>query len=138
MNAAADVPLTDLMIRAESGLERKLCGLAIFQPKTIAELTADFTPEIDQAAIAFFMKFKKRRAEIMQATHDQALDIVMPCCGPDDFFNRFWPMVSANEINTYTGAQEILTEIIAARTARKAIRWVEQSGLLEKEAVNYA
>ena len=38
-------------------------------------------------------------------------------------------------MNTYYAAQEIINEVIAARTARKAVRWVETSGILEEAVI---
>jgi len=143
-----NIALVDLWIRAEARLERRAAALAVHWPKILAETSAGWAPEVDQAAIRFFRRFEKVRAKILTASHDQAQELARECCGPE-----FWLISATVEglspetfdpnilscgyaINTYNAAQEIINEITAARAARKAIRWAEQSGILQ-EAVNY-
>ncbi len=123
------VMLVDIMIRAESRLERKLAGLALYWPKTILKATHDYNPEVDLAAIDFFKEFKKNEKLIMASTHDKAVDIAFLCWDPVQCIRLFLSL--GLECNTALDCQKIVSEITAARTARKAIRWVEESGLIE-------
>ena len=137
-----NLALVDLMIRAEARLERRAAALAMVQPKILAETSAGWAPEVDQAAIRFFQKFEKARAEILKADNDRSIELARSCCGPG-----FWLIMETIDqqsaetydmsilaggykINSYDAAQSIISEITAARAARKAIRWVEQSGIL--------
>jgi hypothetical protein len=131
MSAPENVPMTDLMIRAEAKLERRAAALSIFQPKVLGETSAGFKPEIDQIAIQFFQKFEKVRYEIMSADHLKSIELARGCCSVEEFFRYLWPTIGGN-LDTYDAAQEIINEIIMARAARKAVRWVEQSGILQE------
>ncbi len=117
----------EIMLRAEAALERRLCGLAICQPKVIATLT--IRPEIDLAAKEFFDTFDRRKVDIMTADTEAAIKIAVECCSSYRDFYRFWTAV--DEINAHREAPNFGAELIAARTARKAIAWVESSGILE-------
>jgi len=58
-----DEILDDILIQAESALERRLAGIAIFRPKEIAQMKT--RPEVNLDARAFFAKFDKRRDDIL-------------------------------------------------------------------------
>ena len=51
---SANYPLVDIMVRAEAQLERQAAALAMVQPKVIAETSANWRPEVNQAAIMFY------------------------------------------------------------------------------------
>lgn len=119
--------LIDQYLLVEGKMERRLAGLAIFQPKAAAQST--IRPQIDQSAITFFKKFDERREEILKADTGEAIRIAFSCCEHYDFY-RFFSMIM--DINTVEEAPKFGRELVALRTARKAIRWVEESGLLER------
>jgi hypothetical protein len=116
----------EIMLRAEAALERRLCGLAICQPKVIASLK--IRPEVDLGAKEFFAKFDQRREEILASDDLRAIQIAVECCPTTRDFDRFWRAIE--DVNTVDLAPNFGSELVAARTARKAIHWVESSDLL--------
>lgn len=120
--------LAEIMLLAEHKLERRLCGLAICQPKVIA--LSKIRPEVEIGAIAFFKEFEKRIPDILAADELTAIKIALLCCkNYRDFWNFF---TAIDNLNTFEVAPNYGAELIAARTARKAIHWVETSGILEE------
>lgn len=115
------------MLRAEAALDRELSGLALCQPRVIAK--SAIRPEVDIGAIAFFKKFDARKSEILAADELEAIKIAYRCIEQPDFF-RFWRAI--NEVNAFETAPKFGEELIAIRAARKAIRWIETSGLLKE------
>lgn len=125
--------MVEIILRAERALERRLCGMAIIHPKIIASLS--IRPEIDLAAIEFYKRFEKRIPDILAAEDDDAaIRIAVTCCKARDFFH-FWAAVRS--VNAFEESQSIEKELNAIRTARKAIRWVEESRILEEVANAY-
>lgn len=120
--------LVEIMLAAEAALERRLCGLAICQPKIIAVST--IRPEIDQGAIAYFKKFDAQINDIQSADELGAITLAVGCCSSYRDFWRFYAAIDG--LNTCQVAPNFGAELIAARTARKTIRWVEESGLLKE------
>lgn len=118
--------LVEIMLLGEKGLERRLCGLAILQPKVIAALT--IRPEVDREAREFFTRFDQKKDEILAANEADAIRIAYGCCNPVDFF-RFWAAVE--DVNAYELAPNFGKELIAMRSLRKAVRWIETSGILK-------
>lgn len=127
--------LDDILTQAEGRLERRLAAVAMFQPKVIAQL--DYLPEIDLSAKSFFQKFNSRRADILNASELQAIQLAYACCGYDgDWYHAdFWKFFGAlGDTNTFQYAQEIGRDLAALKTVRKSVRWIETSGLLEGAA----
>lgn len=125
--------MVDVILRTEAAMERRLCGMALIHPKIIASLS--IRPEIDLAAIEFYKRFEKRIPDILAVEDDDAaIRIAMTCCKTRDFFH-FWAAVSS--INAFEESQTFEKELNAIRTARKAIRWVEESRILEEVANGY-
>lgn len=119
--------LVDIFLAAEGAFERELAALAIFQPQTIANL--DIRPEINQAAIAFFKKFDKRKDEILAADDLTAIKIACECCEKDDWY-RFYAEIYG--VNTFIESQKFGPDLIALRTVRKALMWIQESGVLQR------
>lgn len=125
--------MVEIILRAEAAMERRLCGMAIIHPKIIVSLS--IRPEVDLAAIEFYKEFGKRIPEILAAADDDAaILIALKCCKRRDFFH-FWAAVST--INAFEESQNFERELNAIRTARKAIRWVEESRILEEVTNGY-
>lgn len=114
--------LVEIMLSAEAALERRLCGLAICRPKTMAESAV--RPEIDLGAKAFYDKFEKAIPEILAATEDDAITLAVYCCASYRDFFRFYAAIQ--DIDTFHTAPNFGAELIAARTARKALRYLEE------------
>lgn len=125
--------MTEIILRAEAALERRLCGIAIIHPKVIAALS--IRPEIDLAAIEFYKEFDKRRAAILAAEDDDAaILIALKGCNRRDYFHF---MAAVDAVNALEESRAIEQEINATRTARKAIRWVEESRILQEVSDGY-
>jgi len=119
--------LVDIFLAAEGALERELCGLAIFQPQVIAK--SEIRPEVNLAAIEFFKKFDARKDEILAADDLEAIKISCGCCDKDDWY-RFYAEIYG--VNTFVDAQIFGPDLIALRTVRKALTWVQESGVLQR------
>lgn len=125
-----DAILDDIIAQAEAMLERRAAGLAICQPKALAQ--QNITPEVDLPAISFFRKFNQRRKEILESDELMAIKIAISCSG-DDFWNLYRTTNDPRqEFIAFQEAKKISKELAAVRTSRKAIQWVESSGILQE------
>ncbi|TDA63897.1 MAG: hypothetical protein D9V45_12890 [Chloroflexi bacterium] len=118
--------LVDIFLAAEGALERELCGIAILRPQEFAK--SDIRPEVNLAAIAFFKKFDELKDDILAADELAAITLAHACAG-DDFW-KFWSELYG--VNSAEESQTIGSNIIALRTVRKAVSWVEESGVLAR------
>lgn len=121
--------MVDQYVRAEGLLDRKLMVLAVSHPLTVLAAADGFNgPQVDLKAKDFWQRFISRREEIKQST--DPVSTALQCADPRDVI-KFNDLIDPLE-NCYTSAQNIISEINAARLARKATRWLEESGLLER------
>jgi hypothetical protein len=126
--------MVDKIIRAEANLERRAMALAITWPKTMAQKIENWTPQVDLISINYFKRFREKIKAINAADHGTSISIALECCTVGEWLECFRYI---DNINTYEAIDSIIEEILTARTARKALRWVEQSRILEIDGVNY-
>ncbi len=120
-------PLVELIIRAEAALEKRLLALAVIYPKTIIETSNGFEPEIDLTVCRFWRKFKDQKEEILGADTETAQAIALGCTERGE-----WLIYTDSYLkdNAFLALGTIIPDLTAIRTVRKAIRWVEERGLL--------
>ena len=120
--------LVEIMLRAEAALDRQLAGIALIRPQDALKLS--IRPEVDLAAKGFFLRLDRRKDEIFKADELASIHIAMGSVKQRDA----WRILAAvDDVDTYAALSTIASELNAIRTARKAVRWVETSGLLESE-----
>lgn len=123
-----NVGMVDLFVRAEGLLERKLMVLAVSYPLIILEKSNGFEPQVDLKAKEFWKQFIAKSDEIRNSS-DPIKD-ALDCANPLDIA-KFNQLIDPLE-NCYTAAENIISEINAARLARKATRWLESSSIFQK------
>lgn len=125
--------LVDALLRGEHELERRLAGCALIHPRDVVFL--DVRPEIDAAAIAFFRRLDRHKADLLTGNSDdlRSINFAWRCAAVDAWI--FWDAV--RDLNTFTILPRLPDEIRALRAARKAAAWIQESGLLA-EVCTYA
>ncbi|NMB68578.1 MAG: hypothetical protein GYA20_07430 [Chloroflexi bacterium] len=153
--------LDEAFIASERLLERRLAGIALSCPKAVAQM--ETRPQIDQDAVSFFERFDGCRDQILAASEDTAL-LIANQCATYRLYVRFRdaliPMPKADRamvvhvwrgteteaeleavrgdlegINPFIACQTIEMELIASRAARKAINWLQASGIVREVLV---
>lgn len=129
--------LVDSLLRGERALERRLAGCALLHPQDVVAM--DIRPEIDQAAVAFFQRLDKHKADLLAGASDslRSINFAWHCAGRDAW--AFYDAV--RDLNAFTLLPTLPDEIRALRVSRKAATWIEQQSdlvkLIEQEAQPY-